>query len=122
MNLAELTATYNEKILNLWAAHFALIGLGFNPADIYILLVDGPQLGVQLHTQGKEFTIAWKVTYCREEVAEQWNHFVTEQNTHTFDDALKEYWEQSLLRRDITYLVAALLAKGFVIPCTEPKN
>lgn len=122
MNLAELIATYNEKVLNLWAVHFALIGLGFDPADIYLLLTDGPQLGVQLHTQGKEFTVAWAATYHREELAERWNLFVTAQNTHTLDDALKAYWEQSFIRLDLPRFVATLLAKGFVIPCTEPKN
>jgi hypothetical protein len=123
MNLNELKATYGEDILNLWAIHFAFIQLGFDTADIYLLFTEGPSLAVQLHAQGKTFTVTCgKMPCTQEDFTRRWGTFVELQNAHTADETLEEFWEQSVMRETITLFTANLLAKGFRLPCNQPGN
>lgn len=128
VNFSELESAYKECL----GAFEGLRQLGFAAADIYFMANTATkpkkghkrapslvQVGIELHAQGKEFTIVTGMLHgTSDAICRRWSEIAEAMNTtpRTEMDDLDRIWQESMASKEFTVLAASLLQKGFVLP------
>ena len=111
MKVYELDIVLKEAL----ATHEMFRKLGFLPSEIFIIINES--IGVAVKAQGKETSVRiGEASRLFDEMMSLWKESVHAWNNEFTDSERNEIWENSLARKNATWVCGAMLALGFKFP------